>query len=516
MSTVPTPRAAGPAARGSARPGEAAGDAVDDTTTAAAASVDTEPVLEQQPEAGPEHEPETPAAAATERGPRELPPADPPPAGRAGARTPGPADDPGAPPRFARSSDGRMVAGVAVALAAQFKVQPLAVRIAFSLLSAVSGFGVVLYLALWIFTPLDQTVQREAEEARTPAGLAAATRTGKRRRRSFSQRTGDLGQLAALVVLGAGVWLLVQQTPLGVSPAVFFPLLLAAAGLTLVWRAADEQERSRLSAISPRLPWLAALTGKGGWIAGMRVVAGAGVVVAGVVVFLVGQGQFDRTMDALGGVLVILVGVGLIIGPWLWKLWRNLETERRARIVSQERADMASHLHDSVLQTLALIQKQANDPRAVVRLARSQERDLRAWLYSDLVDDGSSLAAALTKMAAEVEDAFGTPVEVVTVGDAEIDDVARAVLKAAREATVNAAKHSGADKIDIFVEAGDDGVEVFVRDRGAGFDPDSVPEDRLGVRRSVIGRMERHGGEATIRSAPGEGTEVRLSTRRSS
>jgi signal transduction histidine kinase len=503
MSTVPTPRAAGPAARGSARPD----DLHDETEPAADRTAD--PVVDDDPV------PETKAAAATERGPRELPPGEPPAAGKTG-RAPDPVD-PAAPPRFARSSDGRMVAGVAVALAAQFKVQPLAVRIAFSLLSAVSGFGVVLYLALWIFTPLDQTVAREAEEEQTPAGLAAATRTGKRRRRSFAQRTGDLGQLAALVVLGAGVWLLVQQTPLGVSPAVFFPLLLAAAGLTLVWRAADEQERSRLSAISPRLPWLAALTtGKSGWIAGMRVVAGAGVVVAGVVVFLVGQGQFDQTMDALGGVLVILVGVGLITGPWLWKLWRNLETERRARIVSQERADMASHLHDSVLQTLALIQKQANDPRAVVRLARAQERDLRAWLYSDLVDDGSSLAAALTKMAAEVEDAFGTPVEVVTVGDAEIDDVARAVLKAAREATVNAAKHSGADKIDIFVEAGDDGVEVFVRDRGAGFDPDAVPEDRLGVRRSVIRRMERHGGEASIRSAPGEGTEVRLSTRRNS
>ncbi|WP_157553436.1 ATP-binding protein [Jiangella gansuensis] len=465
MSTVPTPPAAHPAAGAPARP---------DTGSAGRAGMGGSP--------------------------------------RAGAA--GAAPDPDVPPKFARRSDGRMVAGVAVALAAQFKVQPLAVRIAFSLLSAVSGFGVVLYLALWIFTPLDQAVAREADEE-APAGIAAATRTGKRGRRTLAQRTGDLGQLAALVVLGAGVWLLVQQTPLGVSPGVFLPLVLAAAGLTLVWRAADEQERQRFSALSPNVPWLAALTGKGGWIAVMRVVAGAGVVVAGVVVFLVGQGQFDATMDAIGGVLVILVGIGLIAGPWLWKLWRNLETERRARIVSQERADMASHLHDSVLQTLALIQKQAHDQRAVVRLARSQERDLRAWLYSDLVDDGSSLAAALTKMAAEVEDAFGTPVEVVTVGDAEIDDAARAILKAAREATVNAAKHSGADKIDIFVEAGDDGVEVFVRDRGAGFDPDSVPEDRLGVRRSVIGRMERHGGEATIRSAPGEGTEVRLSTRRS-
>lgn len=432
-----------------------------------------------------------------------------------GRSTAGGRRDPSGPPTFVRHSDGRMVGGVAVALAAQFKVPPLAVRAAFSLLSAVSGFGVVLYLALWIFTPLDHTVAERDDDA-APAGVAAATRSGKRGRRTFAQRTGDVGQLAALVVLGAGVWLLVQRTPLGISPGLFFPLVLAAAGLTLVWRAADETERQRLTALTPGVPWLAAVTGGGGWIAVMRVLAGASVVVAGVVVFLVGQGQFDATVDALGGLIVILVGIGLIAGPWFYRLWRNLESERRARIVSQERADMAAHLHDSVLQTLALIQKQAHDQRAVVRLARSQERDLRAWLYSDLVDDGSSLAAALTKMAAEVEDTFGVPVEVVTVGDAEIDDVARAILKAAREAAVNAAKHSGADTIDVFVEAGSDGIELFVRDRGAGFDPDAVPEDRMGVRRSIIDRMERHGGEASIRSAPGEGTEIRLSSRRSS
>jgi signal transduction histidine kinase len=408
-----------------------------------------------------------------------------------------------------------MVAGVAVGLAAQLGLQPLAVRIAFSLLSALSGFGVVLYLALWIFTPLDQTVARRAEED-APAGIAAATRTGKRRRRTFAQRTGDLGQLAALVALGAGVALLVQHTPLGISPELFVPLLLAAIGLTLVWRTADEQERRRMTVLSPKAPWLAAISGRGGRIALLRVVVGTGVVVAGVVVFLVGQGELESTIDAFGGLLAVLVGVGLIIGPWLWRLWRDLETERRERIVSQERADVAAHLHDSVLQTLALIQKQAHDPKAVVRLARSQERELRGWLYDDLVDDESSLAAALTKAATDVEDAFGVPVEVVTVGDAEIDDLGRALLKATREATVNAAKHSGADKIDIFAEAGPDGVDVFVRDRGAGFDPDSVPEDRLGVRRSIIDRMERHGGSAEIRSTPGEGTEVRLSTRRNS
>jgi signal transduction histidine kinase len=229
----------------------------------------------------------------------------------------------------------------------------------------------------------------------------------------------------------------------------------------------------------------------------------------------VALGKLDATLNALTGVSVLLIGIGLIVGPWLWSLWRTAESERRERIVTQERADMAAHLHDSVLQTLALIQKQADDPRAVIRLARSQERDLRTWLYGDQrAGEDVSLAAALVTAGAEVEDTFGVPVEVVTVGDSAVDDVGQALLKAAREAAINAAKHSGANKIDIFLEADESGIDVFVRDRGAGFDMDDVPEDRLGVRRSIIDRMERHGGTAEIRTAPGEGTEVRLKVKK--
>lgn len=417
------------------------------------------------------------------------------------------------PPKFMRRSDGRMIGGVAAGLGGHLGVQPLTVRVAFSLLSALSGFGLVLYLALWIFTPSETTVLR-AQEDDAPAGIAAATRSGKRRRRTLRQRTGDLGQLAALVVLGIGVALMLQNTPFGISPGLFLPLMLATAGIALVWRTADEEERREMAARSKKLPWLAPLTGQGSWMALARVIAGTGVIIAGVVVFLVGQGQLNATMDALSGILVILVGITLIAGPWLLKMWRSLEAERHERIVSQERADVAAHLHDSVLQTLALIQKQAGDQRAVVTLARKQERDLRTWLYGDQTADSSSLAAALNQMAVEVEDAFGVPVEVVTVGDGEIDGVSDALIKAAREAAVNAAKHSGAAKIDIFAEVTDDGADMFVRDRGAGFDPENVPDDRLGVRGSIIDRMERHGGSAKIRSAPGEGTEVHVSTRR--
>jgi signal transduction histidine kinase len=411
--------------------------------------------------------------------------------------------------RFYRRSDGRLVGGVAAGLAAHLGLQPLTVRLSFALLAALNGLGLVLYLALWMFTPLDQ---REREKY-VPVGVAAATRSGRRKRLRGPSK-GDLGQLTALVLLGAGLILLVQQTPLGVSPAVFVPVLLGGLGVALIWRTADERERQPMTAAAPRAPWVAALLGKGGVMAVFRIVAGVAVIAAGVIAFLVGQGELRATLDSLLGVTAVIAGVALILGPWLWRLWRDLETERNERIVSQERADVAAHLHDSVLQTLALIQKHAREPREVIRLARSQERDLRGWLYEDRADDATSFAAALKKAAAEVEDAHGVPVEVVTVGDVEIDNRTRAVLNATREAAVNAAKHSGADKVDVFAEVEGSEVEVFIRDRGSGFDPDSVPDDRLGVRRSIVDRMKRHGGTAEIRSTVGEGTEVRLSTRR--
>jgi signal transduction histidine kinase len=206
-----------------------------------------------------------------------------------------------------------------------------------------------------------------------------------------------------------------------------------------------------------------------------------------------------------------VIGLGLMVGPWLFRLTGDLSEERAARVRSQERADMAAHLHDSVLQTLALIQKHAEDGRTVATLARAQERDLRSWLYGDQAHPETSVAGALKAAAAEVEDAHGVPVEVVTVGDVRVTEALRPLVLAAREAMVNAAKHSGADKVDVFAECSDSAVEVFVRDRGQGFDDSAVPEDRLGVRNSILARMERHGGHAKIRTAPGEGTEVRLS-----
>ncbi len=199
-----------------------------------------------------------------------------------------------------------------------------------------------------------------------------------------------------------------------------------------------------------------------------------------------------------------------MLGPWGLRLWRDLDAERAARARESERADIAAHLHDSVLQTLALIQRRSDDPVQVARLARAQERDLRDWLYGSGPAGGGTLAAQVKGAAAEVEDRHGVSVDVVVVGDRAEDERTTALVAALREAMVNAVRHGRDPPVQVYVESGPDGVEAFVRDRGPGFDPDAVPADRLGVRESIIARTERHGGTADVRSTPGDGTEVRL------
>jgi signal transduction histidine kinase len=287
---------------------------------------------------------------------------------------------------------------------------------------------------------------------------------------------------------------------------VLIPLLIVATGLALIWAQADVTERSRLTR--------AARWGGGhgsSWWTAARIAGGVVLVGVGLLTFLVGHSGPSTTTGTLVLVGIVVVGVGLVIGPFLWRLAQQVDAERREKLLSQQQADVAAHLHDSVLQTLALIQRKADDPRAVVALARAQERDLRAWLYEDPAAPTSSLRAALEEAAAEVETVHGVPVVVVLVGDAALDDGLVAMIRASREAMLNAARHSGAAAVDVFAEVEGRQVDVFVRDRGSGFDPDAVPADRLGLKGSVIGRMARHGGRATVRSAPGEGTEVHLS-----
>jgi signal transduction histidine kinase len=240
---------------------------------------------------------------------------------------------------------------------------------------------------------------------------------------------------------------------------------------------------------------------------------GVGMVVAAGVVFLSVTGALGAARDALLAALVATVVLGVIFAPWVLRLARSLGTERAERIRSQERAEMAAHLHDSVLQTLALVQKRAGDPAEVASLARRQERELRAWLTGRAVPgvgEARGLAAALDDIAADVEREHRATVDVVAVGDVGLDERGEALVAAAREAVVNAAKFGGGSAVDVYAEAGPERVAVFVRDRGPGFDPAAVADDRRGVRESIVGRMARHGGRAEVRSAPGQGTEVEL------
>jgi signal transduction histidine kinase len=368
--------------------------------------------------------------------------------------------------RLTRPTKGRLVGGVAAGVADHLMLKPLHVRIAFAVLCLFGGFGAVVYIVLWVLV-------REQ-----PGGPGSALRTGQR------------GAAAAIVVVGVGAFLLVRRTGFLPGGALIWPIALVGVGAALLWRQADERGSSRGSAM---------------W----RVAGGAVLVLGGAAGFLAVSGQVPA-LQSLVAIAVVVLGLTVITMPWWWRLVRDLASERSERIRSQERAELAAHLHDSVLQTLALIQRQADSPREVMRLARGQERELRTWLYRP--DDAAEtrFAAALRSAAAEVEDAYGIAVEAVVVGDAELQPPLEAVRQAAREALVNAAKHAGVDSVSLYAEVEGDTVEVFVRDRGVGFALESVPADRHGLSGSVVGRMQRHGGTAKVTSTPGAGTEVAL------
>jgi len=405
------------------------------------------------------------------------------------------------PRRATRSTEDRLLGGVAAGLAEHLGVGILPVRAFFILTAVFGGLGVALYAGLWLSLPTDV---RFAERA---PGLAAATRQGKRPARRG--RLQDVGPLVALAMVAVGGVLLVQSL-FGAS-FLFWPVLLGALGVAVLWRQADEAQRERWADSTGRIDVWRAVLGRGGVASWTRLAAGVGLLATALVLFALQTGQAGVAREVLVAGALGVLGLALTVGPWLFRLAGDLTQERAERIRSQERADVAAHLHDSVLQTLALIQKNAEDGRLVSQLARSQERDLRSWLYEEAAPAESSVARALRTAAAEVEDAHAVPVEVVTVGDGPLGEETRPVVLAAREAMVNAAKHSGAEKIDVYAEATGSMLEVFVRDRGRGFDRAAVPLDRMGVRGSIVDRMQRHGGEATVRSDVGDGTEVRLS-----
>ncbi len=406
------------------------------------------------------------------------------------------------PRRAHRSADDRWLGGVAAGLAQHLGLPVLWVRMGMLALVAFGGFGAVLYAGLWLLLP----AQRHTDPL--PPGLDAATRQGRRGGRR-ERRWTDFGPLVAVGAIAIGVLLLI--TFVTGQTLAYGPLLLAGGGVAVLWWQADEAQRNRWSDPSRRMGPLRAVVGGGGWGAYLRIGTGLLLLVGAITLFSLRSGSLVVALNVGLAAAFGIVGLGFMVGPWLFRLSSDLSEEREARVRSEERADVAAHLHDSVLQTLALIQRSAGDASTVSRLARAQERDLRSWLFDAVSAGPTTLSVALRTAAAEVEDAHGVPVELVCVGDAPVTDAGRALVLSVREAVTNAARHSGATVVDVYAEVTSAGAEVFVRDRGAGFDVGAVAEDRQGVRSSIIGRMERHGGSATVSSGPGRGTEVHLS-----
>lgn len=396
-----------------------------------------------------------------------------------------------------RVNDGRMIAGVAAALARHLGVSVGLVRLAFVVAALFSGVGALAYGALWVLVP-----RAEAPVALAP-GLETASRRGMRPVRVALPKPDD-GLLISggLLVVGL-LWLFVSG---GTVPAgIFWPAVIGGAGVIVIWLQVDE--RSESAAPSGNL-WQRFTRG-GGAMSVVRLVGGMGLVVAGIAMILATQVGIAQLPGVLGASAVLIAGLVVVAAPWLYQQRARVKRAEADRLRAEARADMAAHLHDSVLQTLALIQRQSDDAATVAGLARRQERELRTWLYGETTR-ASTLRSALTDAAADVESRFGVDVELVCVGDTPVDDRVHALIQAAGEAITNSAKHSGAPRIDVYAEAEDGRVEVFIRDRGRGFDLAAVPAGRMGVRESITARMERHGGTATIRSEPGSGTEVRL------
>jgi signal transduction histidine kinase len=387
-------------------------------------------------------------------------------------------------PTLTRRAGGRVVAGVCGGIADHLGVDVFKVRLVFAVLSALAGAGVAAYGALWIFTSAGtDTVRPTAAERQRAYGLAA---------------------IGIGLAVGLG-WLLSD-----VTSSFLGPVVVVAIGVALVWREFDSA--GSRSAVVPTKR-----TSVLGWA---RIASGATLVVIGLAVVVLARVDIASLRSSLLAVVVTLVGAGLLTVPLWMRLWQALGAERAARIRNDEREEIASHLHDSVLQTLALIQKQSDRPSEVVRLARSQERELRRWLFGGSEADHSSLTRALATIAGEVEDHYAVTVDPVTVGDVNLEEpeersglsreAVTAVLGATREALVNAAKHSGSTTVDLFAEVEPDRVSVFVRDRGTGFVVDDVPTDRQGLAKSVRARIERRGGSVEVRSTLGRGTEIRL------
>lgn len=396
-----------------------------------------------------------------------------------------------APRMLARSPEGRIFYGVAKGISDYLAIDPTLVRTAFGLLGLAGGLGIVLYLGLALVLP------------ERPASIAAP------RARRRGMRT-----VASVILITTGLMIGARQAGFWFGDALVGPIAIATLGAIVLWVRNDS---ARLGPDSATNPFETLLQGR---VSAGRVVGGALLIIVAAVTFLAANTNpygagFDLIRLLLLPVIATIGGLLLIFGPWLYRLASQLTFERRERIRSEERSALAAHLHDSVLQTLALIQR-ADNPHRMAHLARTQERELRAWLFGktgSLVDE--SLSGALEALAGRCESRFVTNVDVVVVGDVILDERFEALVAACGEAISNAAAHSDSPAVSVYAEVEDDAVTIYVRDEGRGFDLASVPGDRRGIRASIEGRMRRAGGTAVVQSAPGEGTEVILTMPRS-
>ncbi len=408
-------------------------------------------------------------------------------------------------PPLRRSVTDRRVAGVCSGVAMHLGVSPRLARwLTVALVIVSGGAAVAVYVFLWALVPEESeqdggyrvapapavgpTTAARAGAAGLPSGLGAVVRDG---------RGGWLLGVGVLVLL-IGLATTAQSYGLDIRAGVLVPLLVIAAGAIVAWSHLDEADRES---------WLGAGTGTRRLVSA-RVGLGVGLAVVGILV-LTTRGQSPAVIwDALLAVVAVLAGVVIIAAPWAVRIWADLRREQVAAARATERADIAAHLHDSVLQTLALIQRRSTDPVAVTQLARAQERELRTWLYAGPSGSGDSLAAAVAEAAHEVEDLHAVPVDLVVTGDRPLEPHGMALTRALREALLNAVRH-GRPPVTAYVEIGPSGVAAYVRDHGEGFDVDDVPADRLGVRESILARMARHGGFARVRRRK-DGIEVEL------
>jgi signal transduction histidine kinase len=388
----------------------------------------------------------------------------------------------------------RIAGGVAGGLAAWKGYNVTTVRIVFVLIAVVtSGTGVALYVGAWLFLPAadeDVSIAARAREDAKGIGLAIG-----------------LAVLLTFILLIGGVfddaWL----------AGWAWPQVFSVAGLTLIWRNGSAQEQSSLKRMVEPLEAAAGGPGASASKLSKARIALAFVLLIAGVSWLATDKKEIALLRPLGAVALVIAAIVLLLGPWWLRIGRELVDERQARVRLQERQEVASRVHDSVLQTLALIQRQADDPQKVIALARVQERELRDVLFGGPGSGkgaAGTFASALRDVQQDVEARYGVQVEMVTVGDCQVTEKVGALVAAAREATVNAAKWSGVTVISLFAEVESGSVQVVVRDRGKGFDPSVLPGDRKGVAESIRGRMRRFGGTAVITSEIGEGTKVTL------